>query len=39
MTVVVRLKPAEPELQRGAPDGQLASIDLPAYPRNWATRC
>ena len=28
MTVVARLKPAEPELQRGAPDGQLASIDL-----------
>ncbi len=31
MTVVARLKPAEPGLQRGAPDGQLASIDLPAY--------
>ena len=31
MTVVARLKPAEPELQRGAPDGQLASIDLSAY--------
>jgi cytochrome oxidase assembly protein ShyY1 len=31
VTVVVRLKPGEPELQRGAPDGQLASIDLPAY--------
>ena len=31
MTVVARLKPAEPELQRGAPDGQLASIDLAAY--------
>lgn len=31
VTVVVRLKPAEPELQRGAPDGQLASIDLTAY--------
>ena len=29
--MVVRLKPGEPELQRGAPDGQLASIDLPAY--------
>ena len=31
VTVVARLKPAEPGLQRGAPDGQLASIDLPAY--------
>lgn len=31
VTVVARLKPAEPELQRGAPDGQLASIDLTAY--------
>jgi cytochrome oxidase assembly protein ShyY1 len=31
VTVVVRLKPAEPQLQRGAPEGQLASIDLTAY--------
>ncbi len=31
VTVVARLKPAEPTLQRGAPDGQLASIDLAAY--------
>jgi cytochrome oxidase assembly protein ShyY1 len=31
VTVIARLKPAEPELQRGAPDGQLASIDLTAY--------
>jgi len=31
VTVVARLKPSEPELQRGAPDGQLASIDLAAY--------
>ncbi|WP_427169696.1 SURF1 family protein [Arthrobacter sp. 92] len=31
VSVVVRLKPSEPELQRGAPDGQLASINLPAY--------
>ncbi|WP_226762144.1 SURF1 family protein, partial [Arthrobacter sp. SO3] len=31
VTVVARLKPAEPALQRGAPDGQLASIDLAAY--------
>ena len=31
VTVVARLKPAEPALQRGAPDGQLASIDLDAY--------
>lgn len=33
VTVVARLKPAEPELQRGAPEGQLASIDLQAYSR------
>jgi cytochrome oxidase assembly protein ShyY1 len=31
VTVIVRLKPGEPGLQRGAPEGQLASIDLPAY--------
>jgi cytochrome oxidase assembly protein ShyY1 len=31
VTVVARLKHPEPELQRGAPDGQLASIDLTAY--------
>jgi cytochrome oxidase assembly protein ShyY1 len=31
VTAVVRLKHGEPQLQRGAPDGQLASIDLPAY--------
>jgi cytochrome oxidase assembly protein ShyY1 len=31
ITAVVRLKPGEPALQRGAPDGQLPSIDLPAY--------
>jgi cytochrome oxidase assembly protein ShyY1 len=31
VTVVARLKHGEPELQRGAPDGQLASIDLAAY--------
>lgn len=31
VTAVVRLKPGEPQLQRGAPEGQLASIDLPAY--------
>jgi len=31
VTAVVRLKHAEPELQRGAPQGQLASIDLPTY--------
>lgn len=33
VTVVARLRPAEPDLQRGAPDGQLASIDLTAYSR------
>jgi cytochrome oxidase assembly protein ShyY1 len=27
----VRLRPGEPRLDRGAPEGQLASIDLPAY--------
>lgn len=31
VTVIGRLKAGEPELQRGAPDGQLASIDLAAY--------
>ncbi len=31
VTAVVRLKHSEPQLDRGAPDGQLASIDLPAY--------
>jgi len=31
VTVVARLKPSEPTLQRGAPEGQLASIDLPTY--------
>jgi cytochrome oxidase assembly protein ShyY1 len=31
VTAVVRLKHPEPELQRGAPEGQLASIDLDAY--------
>jgi cytochrome oxidase assembly protein ShyY1 len=31
VTAIVRLKPGEPQLQRGAPAGQLASIDLPAY--------
>ncbi|SDT28048.1 Cytochrome oxidase assembly protein ShyY1 [Pseudarthrobacter equi] len=31
VTAVVRLKHPEPELNRGAPAGQLASIDLPTY--------
>jgi cytochrome oxidase assembly protein ShyY1 len=31
VTAIVRLKPGEPQLQRGAPDGQLASLDLPTY--------
>ena len=31
VTAVVRLKAGEPTLQRGAPEGQLASIDLPTY--------
>ncbi|GAB3285795.1 SURF1 family protein [Sinomonas notoginsengisoli] len=30
-SVVVRLRPSEPALDRGAPEGQLASIDLPGY--------
>ena len=40
VTVIARLKPAEPELQRGAPDGQLASIDLAGLRRrSLATPC
>ncbi|MET4591513.1 SURF1 family protein [Arthrobacter sp. 754] len=31
VTAVVRLKHGEPRLDRGAPAGQLASIDLPTY--------
>lgn len=31
VTVVARLKPAEPKLDRGAPAGQLASIELNDY--------
>ena len=31
VTVVARLKPVEPQLNRGAPDGQLASIELSNY--------
>ncbi len=31
VTAIVRLKHSEPRLDRGAPDGQLASIDLPTY--------
>lgn len=31
VTVVARLKASEPKLDRGAVDGQLASIDLPSY--------
>lgn len=31
VTAIVRLKHGEPQLDRGAPDGQLASIDLPTY--------
>lgn len=31
VSVVVRLRPSEPSLDRGAPAGQLASIDLPTY--------
>ncbi|MET4061396.1 cytochrome oxidase assembly protein ShyY1 [Arthrobacter sp. UYP6] len=31
VTVVARIKPGEPDVQRGAPAGQLASIDLAQY--------
>lgn len=31
VTAIVRLKHGEPQLDRGAPEGQLASIDLPTY--------
>lgn len=31
VTVVARLKPVEPQLNRGAPEGQLASIELNDY--------
>jgi cytochrome oxidase assembly protein ShyY1 len=31
VTVVARLKPSEPKLDRGAVDGQLASIDLASF--------
>jgi cytochrome oxidase assembly protein ShyY1 len=31
VTVTARIKPGEVTLNRGAPEGQLASIDLPAY--------
>ncbi|MDF2496608.1 SURF1 family cytochrome oxidase biogenesis protein [Arthrobacter koreensis] len=31
VSVVARIKPAEPTLLRGAPEGQLASIDLATY--------
>ncbi|MDP5225811.1 MULTISPECIES: SURF1 family protein [Arthrobacter] len=30
-TVVVRIRPSEPTLNRGAPSGQIASINLPQY--------
>lgn len=33
VTVVARLKPAEPQLDRGALEGQLASIDLNGYAK------
>ncbi|WP_426002629.1 SURF1 family protein [Paenarthrobacter sp. NyZ202] len=31
VTIVARLKPSEPRLDRGAVEGQLASIDLPGF--------
>ncbi|MFC7402398.1 SURF1 family protein [Citricoccus sp. GCM10030269] len=31
VTVVARVRPGEPDLDRGAPEGQLASIDLAAF--------
>lgn len=33
VTVVARIKPGEPVLDRGAPEGQLASINLPGYEK------
>ncbi|UKA56620.1 SURF1 family protein, partial (plasmid) [Arthrobacter sp. FW305-BF8] len=33
VSAVVRIKPSEPALDRGAPEGQLASIDLTGYAR------
>lgn len=33
ITVVGRLKPSEPQVARGAPQGQIASIDLSAYAK------
>lgn len=33
VTVVARLRPAEPQVNRGAPAGQLASIDLTNYAK------
>ncbi|APX00449.1 SURF1 family cytochrome oxidase biogenesis protein [Arthrobacter sp. QXT-31] len=33
VSAVVRIKPSEPALDRGAPAGQLASVDLPGYAR------
>jgi cytochrome oxidase assembly protein ShyY1 len=33
VTAVVRLRPSEPQLQRGAPTGQLASIELGSYAK------
>lgn len=34
VTVVGRLKPSEPQVPRGAPEGQIASINLPAYAQD-----
>lgn len=34
VTVVVRAKPGEPDLDRGAPEGQLASIDLVEFTQS-----
>ncbi|MBG6218313.1 cytochrome oxidase assembly protein ShyY1 [Arthrobacter sp. CAN_A6] len=31
VTVIARVRPGEPAVDRGAPDGQIASIDLPGY--------
>lgn len=33
VTVTARLRPGEPVLDRGAPEGQLASINLPGYAK------
>lgn len=35
VTVTARLRPTEGTVDRGAPEGQAASIDLPAFAEHW----